>query len=108
MKSQLFKNLIPTSILFEFLKEYSHDKGSYYLFSNISYNKAKYHNGVEKFCDKIKDYYFPAKQHYATRKMTYNNFTTILRQICKTNLVTHTSKVKYEKSSYDIEYFIYK
>ena len=40
--------------------------------------------------------------------MSYNNFTTILRQICKSSLITYISKVKYEKSTYGIEYYIYK
>lgn len=108
MKSQLFKTAIPSDILYDFLKEFAEDKDSYYLFSNVSFQKAKYHNSIVTFCEKIKTYYYKAKENYATRKMNYNNFTTIIRQICKTNLITYTSKVKYEKSSYDIEYYIYK
>ena len=108
MKSQIFKNEIPIHILHNFLKEFADDKETYYLFTNVSFNKAKYHKKIEEFCESIKNYYYGAKTYYVTRKMTYNNFTTVLRQICKAQLITYTSKVKYEKSSYDIEYYIYK
>lgn len=108
MKSQLFKNDIPKDILFNFLDKYAIDKGNYYLFTTISYQKAKFHEELENFFDVLKEYYYPAKQNYITRKMSYNNFTTILRQICKCALITYTSKVKYEKSAYGIEYYIYK
>ena len=108
MKSQLFKKEIPKDLLYNFLDKYAIDKGDYYLFTTISYQKAKFHKELEKFLDIIKEYYYPAKQSYITRKMSYNNFTTILRQICKSSLITYISKVKYEKLTYGIEYYIYK
>lgn len=107
MKSQLFKTEIPSDILYDFLKEFADYKSTYYLFSNVSFQKAKYHCAIEAFCNKIKPYYYKSKEKYIIRKMNYNNFTTIIRQICKANLITYTSKVKYEKSSYDIEHYIY-
>ena len=45
---------------------------------------------------------------YLEKKQTYNSFTTIVRQICNFNKLTYTSKIKYNKSSYDIVYIIYK
>lgn len=108
MKSQIFKKKIPIDILQDFLREFAEDKNNYYLFTNVSFNKAKFHKKIDIFCDSIKDYYYASKSYYVTRKMTYNNFTTVLRQICKAHLVTYTSKIKYEKSAYDIEYYIYK
>ena len=108
MKNQLFKSIIPTNILFEFLKKYGDDMGNYYIFSNICYNKAKFHNEIQKFCDEIKDYYHESKKKYVTKKMSFNSFTTIVRQICKSNVITFTSKVNYRQSTYDIIYYIYK
>lgn len=108
MKSQLFKMEIPSDILYDFLKDFADDKDGYYLFTNVSFQKAKYHNAIERFCEMIKPYYYKSKEGYVMRKMNYNNFTTIIRQICNANLITYTSKVRYEKSSYDIEYYIYK
>ena len=40
-------------------------------------------------------------------KLTYNSFTTIIRQICKYNQITYTSQIKYDKSTYEIVYYIY-
>ena len=56
---------------------------------------------------KIKNHYFPSKQNYVTRKMTYKNFITILRQICKYHHIPFTSTIKYDKSTYDISYSIF-
>ena len=108
MKSQLFKEKVPSELLFNFLEEFAICKDDHYIFSSISFNKAKFHDKIYNFCNNLKYFYHEAKQHYLTRKITYNNFTTIIRQICKSNLITYTSKVKYEKSTYDIEYYIYK
>jgi len=108
MKNQLFKKTIPTTILIDFLKKYADDMGNYYIFSSICYNRAKFHNEIQKFCDEIEDYYHTSKKHYVTKKMSFNGFTTIIRQICKSNLITYTSKVNYRQSTYDIIYYIYK
>ena len=55
-----------------------------------------------------KDILFNFLDKYAIDKCNYYLFTTILRQICKCALITYTSKVKYEKSAYGIEYYFYK
>ena len=108
MNTQLFKKEIPSSILFSFLEEFAEDMGKYYILSNICFNRAKYHNKIGEFCKKMEEYYHTAKKHYVTKKMYYNNFTTVIRQICKVNIITFTSKVNYHQSTYDIAYYIYK
>ena len=57
--------------------------------------------------DSCKPFYHISKQKYLERKLTYNNFTTILRQICNFNKINYTSQIKYDKSTYDIIYYIY-
>ena len=108
MKNQLFKKIIPKNILYDFLKKYGDDMGKYYMFSNICYNRAKYHNDIQSFCDEVIEYYHESKKKYVTKKMSFNSFTTIIRQICKSNVITFTSKVNYIQSTYDIVYYIYK
>lgn len=108
MKSQIFKQNINPEILFNFLNKYATDKGKYFVFSNISYNTAKYHDDVSKFCNELTPYYHNAKQYYITRKMNYNNFTTLIRQICKLCLINFVSKTEYNNSAYSIVYYIYK
>ena len=47
------------------------------------------------------------RQKYLDKKLTYNSFTTVLRQICNFNKVKYVSQIKYDKSTYDIVYYIY-
>ena len=58
-------------------------------------------------CDNIEKYYYKCKRFYVTRKQTYKTFITILRQICKFKHLAFTSKIKYDKSKYEIVYYIY-
>ena len=52
-------------------------------------------------------YYHISKRKYLERKLTYNSFITVIRQICNFNKITYTSQLKYDKSTYDITYYIY-
>ena len=72
-----------------------------------AYRKMLFYSYYEEFCEKLKDYYHLSKQFYLERKMTYNSFTTILRQICKHNNIMFTSQIKYNESKYNIDYLIY-
>ena len=47
------------------------------------------------------------KKKYLEKKLTYNSFITVIRQICNHLKITYTSQVKYDKSVYDIIYYIY-
>lgn len=60
-----------------------------------------------RFCEKIRDNYHISKQFYIERKMTYNSFTNIVRQICKSNNIMFTSQIKYNESKYNIDYLVY-
>ena len=107
MTSQLFQKNIDNNILFDFLKECSNIKKNSYIFSKASFKCAQFKNIVEPFCDSLKEYYFPSKQQYITRKMIYKTFVTIIRQICKFKSIPFTSQISYDKSSYEIIYTIY-
>ena len=62
---------------------------------------------IEKFLESCKPYYHTSKRQYLEKKITYNSFTTIVRQICNFNKLIYTSQIKYSKSKYDIVYIIY-
>ena len=62
---------------------------------------------IQKFLLDCNKYYHISKKKYLEKKLTYNTFTTVLRQICNFNKITHTSQIKYDKSNYDIFYYIY-
>lgn len=108
MKSQIFKSLVPIDILFELLEKICMKDEKYYLLSKSSYKAAEYHNLIVDFCSKITEHYHTSKRHYVDRKMNYNKFVTIIRQICCVHNILYTSKIVYNKSSYYILYYIYK
>ena len=107
MSSQIFKNYIPKDIIFELLKDIGIKNEKYYTINNDSYKKGIFTNIIPIFIEYCKPYYHISKQKYLDRKLTYNSFTTLLRQICNFNKINYTSQIKYDKSDYNIVYYIY-
>jgi hypothetical protein len=107
MSHQLFKKNVPNDILFSLLNTLCIKNEKYYIFDINSFKKGVFNNDIKAFIEECKSYYHNSKQMYLTRKVTYNNFITILRQICNFNNISYTSQLKYDKSSYNILYYIY-
>ena len=108
MSNQIFKKKFPNKIIFDFLETYAiKDNTKYYLVTKESFKSAEFHEDIEKFTDSIEGYYFNCKKFYVNRKQNYKTFVTILRQICKFNHLAFTSKINYDKSKYEIIYYIY-
>ena len=107
MKSQIFKTHLSKDILLDLLKKICTKGDNYYIINKISYKKADYCNLLIHFYEEILTYYHDSKQHYLSRKSNYTSFLTIVRQICKLNLINYTSKIIYNKATYDIVYYIY-
>ena len=107
MTSQIFKNKIPNELLFELLNNCCIKNDKCYIFNNNSYKKAIFNEILPNFLETCRPYYHISKRKYLERKISYNNFTTVLRQICNCNNITYTSKIVYDKSVYDIIYYIY-
>lgn len=106
MKSQLFKMAIPPEILWDFLKQNSAEQEECFLFNKILYKKAEFHEMLTPFLLLLEPYYYDSKKHYVKRKMDYGKFITVIRQLCKINTIEYTPKLIYDKSSYEIEYYI--
>ena len=107
MVSQIFKYKMPNEVLFDFLDIISIKYDKYFIVNLEAYKKGMFNDDISKFYEKIKEYYYLSKRFYLERKMSYTNFTTVLRQICKFNDIHYTSQIKYDKSRYDIIYNIY-
>ncbi|ALH22955.1 hypothetical protein ceV_049 [Chrysochromulina ericina virus CeV-01B] len=107
MSNQVFKKIIPNNMLSDLLKEICDKKDDYYILNRIAFKKAEYYNLFDKLINELKDYYHNSKQFYLTRKLTYNFFLTIIRQLCKSLNVSFNTKIYYCKSVYDITYHIY-
>ena len=106
MSDQIFKKKVDINIVKQFLEKYAKKLEKYYLLNKESYKKARMFNDLQTFYEDILHNYFNCKQKYVTRKKTYKNFITLIRQICKSHCIPFTSKLIYSKSSYEIEYYI--
>lgn len=107
MSAQIFKKNIPTELFFSLLDETSSKNEKHYVFNHASYKKGIFNGVIDVFLENCKQCYHTSKYKYLDRKLTYNSFTTIIRQICKYNQITYTSQIKYDKSTYEIVYYIY-
>ena len=108
MTSQLFKEIIPITLLYEFLEKICVKDGinNWFIFSKSAFKKAELYNLLNNFKEVIKPYYHISKQYYIDRDLTFIRFTTIIKQICNINNIDVTSKIIYNKSKYEMEYYI--
>ena len=107
MSTQIFKFEFPSSLLFNLLDNICMKNDKHYLLTHECFKKGTFNNCIQDFVESCKSYYHKSKQHYLERKLNFNNFTTIIRQICNYNKLTYTSQIKYSNSKYDIVYIIY-
>lgn len=80
----------------------------YYVINNDAFKKMRLLNEYENLIEALKPHYKKSKQFYLLRPPKYNYFTTLIRHICKHNNIMYSSKIKYDKSQYEIIYYIYK
>ena len=107
MTSQIFKNPIPNELLIKLLNDIAIKNEKCYILNNNAFKKGMFKDIINIFISECKPYYHLSKQKYLDRKITYNGFVTIIRQICNFNNIIYTSQIKYDKSTYDIIYYIY-
>jgi hypothetical protein len=107
MKTQIFKTIIPSEILWDYLKENAEKNDDNFIFNKSLYKKSIFHNTVVSFLNKIEPYYHTSKKQYITRKLDYTKFITILRQICKICNISYVKSMEYNKSTYEIVYTFY-
>ena len=107
MNSQIFKNQISNNVLFDLLDKICIKNEKCYILNKTSYKKGEYLNILASFNELILPNYHTSKQFYLTRKQNYSSFVTIVRQLCRLNSISYSSKIVYNKSTYDIIYHIY-
>jgi hypothetical protein len=107
MSSQIFKSHLPNEILIQLLDDIAIKTEKGYIINNNAYKKGLFNDNITKFINDCKPYYYISKHKYLDRKLSYNSFITIIRQICNFNKITYTSQIKYDKSTYDIIYYLY-
>ena len=72
------------------------------------YKKYEYNKNIDDFNNFMKKYYKKSKQYFFERENNYNNFTSILRHICKLLIIPYYKKLSYNKNTYSIEYYVSK
>ena len=104
MKNQIIKKDV--DFFEDFIKENFMLENSYYIFNHIVFKKLLYEEKLYKVLEVLEDYYYKNKHYYIQRNpISFNQFNTIIRQICKRNEIEYTSKIKYNSSKYNIEYY---
>ena len=106
MLKYLFIKQVPVDILIELLEQICTKTNNFYLIDMNAYRKMLYYNLQVSFCEKLTPYYHVSKRYYLTREMTYNSFTNLVRQICKSNQHAFYTELKYDYSIYTILYFV--
>ena len=107
MSTQVFRKILPTDILFSLLERICLKTDKYYLIDLNAYRKMLFYNYHTDFLNILREYYHIGKYNYIERKLTYNYFITIVRQICKASIIMYSSTIKYNESNYNINYMIY-
>jgi hypothetical protein len=107
MSTQIFKKNLPNEKLFQLLDSICLKNEKHYVLNVESFKKGVFKEIIQQFLNNCTEYYHLSKRKYLEKKLTYNSFTTVIRQICNFNKITYTSKIKYDKSTYTIVYYIY-
>jgi len=107
MSNQIFKKNVPNELLFNLLESICAKNEKHYTFNNEAFKRGIFQESIPKFLTECNPCYHISKKKYLEKKLTYNSFTTVLRQICNFNNITYTSQIKYDKSNYDIVYYVY-
>lgn len=107
MSSQIFKNQVPNILLFELLDKICQKNERHYILNSIAFKKGMYNEDIQRFLKECIPFYHISKRKYLERTINYTNFITVVRQICNYNKITYTSQIKYDKSDYDIIYYIH-
>lgn len=107
MKSKYFKEIIPANHLFGLLQRICKIEHNEFILNYCSYKSAIFYDLISPFMEICLPYYLSNKQSYVTKPLTYKSFLTVVRHICKTNGIFYRHQIKYNKSEYEIVYYIH-
>ena len=103
---QLFKLIPPIDIFYKFLDLNFEYENNMYKITEMFFNKCIYKNTLNDFCEKISPFYHKSKQKFANINNVYTKFSIMIRHLSKLYEFEYKKNIKYDNSSYDIEYHI--
>lgn len=106
--NKIFKTLVPIQFLRDFLKANFDETDTHFQVTTYLFHKMEYNQQLEGFITFLKPYYRNSKRKYIDRHINYKGFLTIIRQMCNIHQIKYHTKLVYNKSTYEIEYSIYK
>ena len=109
MLTHLFSKRPPLECLFELLERICASRDvDYYIIDKNAYKMMIYHEHHRPFLDAFLPYYRKSRQHYVTRKLTYNSFVNLIRQICSVHEHELITDKQYNHQVYTIRYIVKK
>ena len=93
MSSQIFKNSIPNNVFFELIDSICLKNEKHFTFNFESFKKGLYKEIIPNFIEYCKPFYHISKRKYLDKKITFNSFATIMRQVCNHNKITYLSLI---------------
>ena len=103
---QLFKLMPPIDIFYKFLDLNFEYENNMYKITEMFFNKCIYKNTLNDFCEKISPFYHKSKQKFANINNVYTKFSIMIRHLSKLYEFEYKKNIKYDNSSYNIEYNI--
>ena len=103
---QLFKLMPPIDIFYKFLEINFEYENNMYKVTETFFKKCIYKNTLNDFCEKISHFYHNSKKKFTIINNDYTKFTTMIRHLSKLYEFEYKKNIKYNNSSYDIEYDI--
>jgi hypothetical protein len=101
---QIFKTIPPLSILLLFFQQHAELNDNHYHFNKTLFKKALFNNAIAPFLLSLEPFYFSSKLFYLHRKIDFNKFISVLRQLSHSLNIPFHKKMSYSNSSYDILY----
>lgn len=104
--SKIFKKGPPREFFINFIKK-ARLENNYYISDYNFFKQISHNNTLSLFKNELKLFYYPSKQKlYLDKDFNYQNYNTILRQICKELNINIFYKIHYNQSKHNIVYYI--
>lgn len=105
--NQIFKEYVPYAYVLFIIQSLCNQENKYYFINDFIFKQNIFNNKISGILDELKNYYYTKKLKYIENGIKYKGLITILRQLCKLWNIKYTSKIKYNKNKYSIEYYFY-